>query len=307
MHLTIAIATWNRADRLSLTLDALRDVTLPDGVTCEAVVCDNNSTDHTRTMIEKQITQWREQHDNRFPLRYLFESTQGKSHALNRLIRETQDDWMLFIDDDIKVEPDWLNAYAQGITRYPDAVCLGGPMSPWLDEPLPDKGRKAFLLEQYPEAFGILNVAQDTRMVAPHVTAYGGNMALRRDAIPETGYDLDAGMIGGKRIAGEDVEMVRKVIEGREGWLLADAKVGHYVTKDQLNLGTFWRWQKGMGARWQISDGKPKPGKFGVAWWAWRRYLARLSSAVIRWRPWPTQSFYHALSEAARFYGYLKA
>ncbi len=307
MHLTIAIATWNRADRLSLTLDALREMNLPDDVTCDATVCDNKSTDHTRAAVEKQIEQWTQQHGDRFPLRYLFEPTQGKSHALNRLVRETQGDWLLLIDDDIKVERNWLCAYVDGMRRYSNAVCFGGPMSPWLDDGMVLKGRKAFLIEQYPEAFGILRVANDTKMEFPEATAFGGNMALRRDAIPAEGYNPNAGMFAGKRIAGEDVEMVRRVIEGREGWLLADAQVCHYVPMDQLNLGAFWRWQKGHGAQWLASRGKPEPGKFGVAWWAWRRYLARLGGALVRWRPWPTRGFYHALAEAARFYGYLKA
>jgi len=85
-----------------------------EGVTFDVVVCDNNSSDDTKRVVDQHAEQWATRHGDRFPLRYLFEPTQGKSHALNRIVTETSGDWLLLIDDDIKVDSGWLRGYIEG-------------------------------------------------------------------------------------------------------------------------------------------------------------------------------------------------
>ena len=48
--LTVVVSTYNRADRLPLALDALRDQS--GDVRYEIIVVDNNSTDSTRAVVE---------------------------------------------------------------------------------------------------------------------------------------------------------------------------------------------------------------------------------------------------------------
>lgn len=305
MHLTIAIATWNRADRLALTLDALRVVELPDGVTCDAVVCDNNSSDETHAVVEAQINTWHAEHGDRFPLRYLHESRQGKSHALNRMIRNTQGDWLLFIDDDVKVEAGWLKGYLAGMERHPKSPCFGGAIDPWL-ECEPNK-RARFLLNGYGMAFGILPVDED-RPMTDSDTAWGANMGIRRDVLPPDPFDPERGMIAGIRIAGEDVGIVKYLLDdGHECWLLPDARVAHYVPKKQFTIRRLWSWHMGIGRTWIAGRGHPKPGRLGVPWWAWKEFCTRMFGMIIRWRPWPTRSYYDAAVASAQYLGYLRA
>lgn len=298
MELTIGIATWNRDRLLRQTLEGLSRQRVGPDVHWQVLVCVNNCSDQTQQVIQSMKDQ--------LDLDALFESRQGKSHALNRLLGRIQSEWLLLIDDDVRVGPNWLNAYVEGIGRYSDASCLGGPIIPLIDRPLGPHG--TFLLAQYPGVFGHLQFEEDKPMALPDVTAYGGNMALRLRDVPEEGFDPKRGMFGTGRVAGEDVAMIRRILEaGGRGYLLAGAVVEHDLPVTQLGLGRFCRWNIGLGRSWRGERGKPEPGRFGIAWWAWREMIRRAMLVAVSWRPWPTRRFYKTLGDAAQYYGYLNA
>jgi glycosyltransferase involved in cell wall biosynthesis len=73
-----------------------------DGDSWEILVVDNNSKDRTREVVEDFC---RRDPDH---FRYVFEPQQGKSFALNSGIREARGDVVAFMDDDVTVEPTWL-------------------------------------------------------------------------------------------------------------------------------------------------------------------------------------------------------
>ncbi len=307
MHLTVAIATWNRAALLAQTIESLAALVVPAQVTWDLIVCDNNSTDDTRATVERMLE---------LPALkalagyeggcYLFEKTQGKSHALNRILREARGQWILFLDDDVVVLPQWLAAMTQAMARHEAAAVLGGAVLPRLEQPL--RGRKAFLLEHYPGVYGVTAVASDVPIKEGVSTPGGANMAVRRDAALAVGFDTERGMFHGRRIAGEDMMMALRIIEaGHEGWMVADAKVLHHTPSESLGTRRLIRWQMGIGRVWAIDRGPPTPGKLGVAWWAWREMARRAMRVCLRWRPWVTRGYYDALVAAAQYWGYLRA
>ena len=102
MKITVILCTYNRCESLSMALESVALSSLPASVEWDVLVVDNNSRDLTRPVVEKFC--------QRFPKRfkYVFEARQGKSFALNRGIREAAGDVLVFIDDDITVEPNWL-------------------------------------------------------------------------------------------------------------------------------------------------------------------------------------------------------
>lgn len=317
MHLTLAIATWNRASLLAETLASLAMLRIPEAVTWDILVCDNNSTDHTKQVVDDAKTAATQlpldkAHalpyvgPRRAELTYLFEPTQGKSHALNRILREARGEWVLFLDDDVIVDANWLAAYVDAIAKHPKAAVLGGAVLPRLYKPATPK--QSFLIEHYPGAFGILNVPRETPIGDPQPTPGGANMAVKRDIALELGFDTTRGMFPGGRIAGEDMMMALRIIrQGHEGWLLPDAKVLHHTPENDLTSRRLFRWQAGIGRMWAAERGRPTPGKFGIAWWAWRELFRRWRRMIIRWRPWPSRSYYDALVEVAQYRGYLRA
>src|SRR5688500_504515 len=104
MDASVLICTYNRARLLEATLASLAAMRVPPDLHWDVIVVDNNSTDGTRAVIESHV--------HAFPvaLRYVFEPRQGKSHALNSGAAASAAEVIAFTDDDVRIDPDWLEA-----------------------------------------------------------------------------------------------------------------------------------------------------------------------------------------------------
>ncbi len=300
MQITVGIATWNRQELLRQTLQSLTRVACPPGVEWELLVCDNNSSDETRPAVES--------FSGRLPVRYLFESEQGLGFAHNCIARAARGQWLMILDDDVQLDPQWMNGYVEAIGRYPRAGCLAGQVLPWLDRPA--RGQRAWLLEHYPWVHAVLKCDRDEQLVLggpkmPH----GPNMAVRRDVLAEIGgFDTGRGMIGTKRVGGEDTQIGVSVLEqGYEVWLVAGAKVDHYIPRRKTGFRWFCSWHTGTGYMWCLERGPAPAGRFGLRIWLWREIANRLGRALLRYRPGNPMPAYEMLSEACARYGYLRA
>ncbi len=129
VKISVIICTYNRAASLQRTLETCAALVVPKDTRWELLVVDNNSTDATRRVCDT--------FENRLPIRCLFEFRQGKSHALNRGVAEAKGGLLLFTDDDVDLEPGWLDAYANTVLRYPQASFLGGKVLPRWERPPP--------------------------------------------------------------------------------------------------------------------------------------------------------------------------
>src|SRR4051794_24523004 len=107
IRFSIVIATYKRAALLRDTLESLSR--LQPGAAWEVIVVDNNSPDETRQVVEAAAPSFP------VPLHYVFEREQGRSAALNCGFRVAQGDIVVTTDDDVRVEPDWLNHIEFGL------------------------------------------------------------------------------------------------------------------------------------------------------------------------------------------------
>jgi len=282
VRLTIGIPTWNRSSLLQETLESLANQAVPANVTWEVLVCDNNSSDNTRDVVQAFAP--------RLPVRYLFEGRQGIALAKARLVSEASGEWLLFLDDDVLVEPGWLGAYVEGIRRYPNAAIMGGQILPRLRQPV--RGLRKLLHREYPWVYGILQFQHDD-VISPakarHV--FGANMGVRHDLVhlPE---DLDGrrGLIGELRVGGEDMHLVSAILgRGGEGWRLAGVVVRHHIPPERSGLRRFVDMTLG-GARYvalkrgMAITGSTRFRLFAAHWLGCEiaRAVARLSRAWLR-------------------------
>lgn len=153
--ISVVICTYNRCASLRQTLEGFCTLVVPQGLLWELLVMDNNSTDATKEVCNEFT--------NQLPLRYVFESRQGKSNALNRSIEESKGQILLFTDDDVDVDTNWLKIYAEAAALHPEASFFGGkvlarwdtPPPQWIADnldsvliiPYVDKGESVRLLE----------------------------------------------------------------------------------------------------------------------------------------------------------------
>jgi glycosyltransferase involved in cell wall biosynthesis len=232
MKYSIVIATYNRAADLRETLRSLAGQR-PDGA-WEVIVVDNNSPDDTRQVVEEAARS--------FPveLRYLFESQQGRSPALNAGIRAARGSIVATTDDDVRVPADWLTRAAEGLDRL-GCEYVGGRVLPIWGAPkpawIPNRGGKQWAVIALLD-YGPLAIEFGSRV------PLGVNMAFRREAFDRAGlFDPDTGRKAGTLLGQEVREWcIRARKAGVRGFYVPDLVLEHIIPADRLNKAYFRRW-----------------------------------------------------------------
>ena len=265
MELTVAICTYNRADSLEDTLAHLCRFHGVEGLAWELLLIDNNCTDHTQAV----ATRFQE----RLPLRYLVERSQGLSHGRNRAMQEAQGELLVFTDDDVRPVPGWLAAYADAAREHPAAEYLGGPIKAWWSEGRPGWVRDVNM-PLLAGLFGTYGLGAERRWYAPaDMHPFGANFALRRSLFERLApFRKDLGAVGSVPGRGEEAEYFERArATGARGLYVPAARVLHRVDASHLTLRYLYRYgeQKGIASR-KTHSGGGAPGRFAEA-----AYLAK--------------------------------
>ncbi|MGK7872357.1 MAG: hormogonium polysaccharide biosynthesis glycosyltransferase HpsE [Xenococcaceae cyanobacterium] len=111
MDFTVAIPTYNGADRLPTVLEHLKCQIDTEGISWEILVVDNNSNDHTAEVVQKHQVNW----SSSAILRYCFEPKQGLTYARQCAVEQAQGLYVGFLDDDNFPASNWvIAAYSFG-------------------------------------------------------------------------------------------------------------------------------------------------------------------------------------------------
>ncbi len=97
MTVSVVIPHLNRADLLSRVLLSLDAQRLPPGVGLEVIVADNGSIDASVELAA-----------GRGVKTILLGTNRGVSHALNRGIEQATGEWIVLLNNDVDLAPDWL-------------------------------------------------------------------------------------------------------------------------------------------------------------------------------------------------------
>lgn len=216
IRVTVAIPTYNRAELLRQTLAGVTRQDFPSG-RYEVLVIDNNSCDHTREVVVS--------FSGATPApRHLLETDQGLDHARNRALAEARGDIIVFADDDILVEPEWLRTLTAPLLmdREHRIGAVGGEVIPVF----PD-GKPPWIAEWHaPLAF-----RADPGPLPAGDTPMGANLAMPRRAFDRVGKFATAlDRTGKSYFSGGDAEMIRRVrAAGLEIWFAPAARVRHQM------------------------------------------------------------------------------
>lgn len=107
MNFSVVMCTFNREAELRRTLDSFKPIAQADPRDWELIVVDNNSTDGTKAVCEEFKAT--------LPLRYAFEAKQGQAAALNHATRIAQGEVILFTDDDVDVDAQYIEGYRKAL------------------------------------------------------------------------------------------------------------------------------------------------------------------------------------------------
>jgi glycosyltransferase involved in cell wall biosynthesis len=216
IKVSVAIPTYNRADFLRQTLAGIAAQQFPRDH-FEVLVIDNNSRDHTRAVVAEFAAA-------QPAPRYIHEPNQGLDHARNRAIAEARGEIIVFGDDDILVEPDWLAQIAVPLLadaeRHIGAV--GGEVIPVFPNGLPDWVR---------EWHSPLAFRPDAGPLEKRHSPMGANLAFPKWVFDELGpFHTALDRAAGNYFSGGDSEMIRRVrAAGLEVWFAPAAAVQHQM------------------------------------------------------------------------------
>lgn len=264
MRVTVGISTWNRANLLDKTLAEMLELRIPEGVSWELLVVNNNCTDETDAVISR--------YTNKLPLRRLFEPRPGKSHACNHLVAEATGDLVLWTDDDVLVAPEWLAAYCEAAALWPAATYFGGTIEPLYDQTPPAWAADNPHIVKGP--FALLSPGPDMRAIADDEYPFGANMAVKIESLRATPFDCTLGPKGERILKGEDTKLIEELKgRGEPGIWVGKAKVRHWVPKERMTYKYIWDWYLETGVR--NARRRETPGRliFGMPRWVIRRYL----------------------------------
>lgn len=282
---TILIPTHNRAEGLRETLSAMCQLDRK-GIDAEFIVIDNNSSDHTQQVVAS--------FDNRLPIRYRFEPRKGKSCALNgALDEESLKDVVLFTDDDVTPEKDWLQEVVAACRKWPNHHVFGGKViSQWPDGKPPSWWDRASRYGHW--TLGGHDYGDQDRLYPEDKLPCGPSTWVRRTLVERRGfrYDEKVGPQGQATVMGEDGIFVKNMrTNGFEPVYVPRAVVYHRIQASLVSAKGIRRraWSQGKGNPYYNGPCHPAMLRESVNRWQFRRLLAlgyaciRYGRAMVHW------------------------
>jgi len=285
MNVSVILCTYNRSKSLALALESIAACEMPTSTDWRVLIVDNNSKDQTRAVAES--------FSSRYPARfqYLFESQQGKSHALNRGIREAQGEVVAFVDDDVTVEPDWLHALTQPFADDPQLAATGGRIYLPKNFTPPD-----WLKLDGPASLGGVLALFDLgpAPVPLTVAPIGTNMAYRKSVFEKYGlFRTDLGPRPGSDLRYEDTEFGGRLLAAGEKLLYVPGAIVHHdVAEPRLHKSYYLTYFYNYG-RALVREGRERTSM---------GYLVGLGNRVLVHVPKRVRFWWKETDKGTRFF-----
>jgi hypothetical protein len=214
---------------------------VPNKLRWELVVVDNGSSDATSAVIAA--------HAANLPLVPVFENTAGLSHARNAALGKARGRFLIWTDDDVRVDENWLCAYVRAFAEFPDGKIFGGCVIPILEKPSP-----LWFSEDRCELEGLFAdrkvIGEARPFFIGETLPVGANFAVRAAEQKAHLFDPIYGYAPGRMRGGEEVELIKTLLgEGCRGYWVPNSKVFHIIPVSRQRLSYVWAWYWGQGEK----------------------------------------------------------
>ena len=273
--ITVAICTRDRPDDMARCLASIANLGVKP---LEVIVVDNApATEATAELVREQFPQFR----------YVREETPGLDHARNRAIVEAKGEVIAYTDDDVMVDPGWIDALGRVFAEDPAIGLVAG-----LIEPAELETEAQALFERYGGfGRGCVRSYLQSRPGAPMSwdlvgagqLGAGANMAIRVSLFEKIGHFDPALDVGTPTLGGGDHEMFFRCV--RSGMIClyeptAVVRHRHRRTMEELSklLYSYGFATRCFFEREEAEFPPDRPGIRKLARWWWRHW------AWERWR-----------------------
>tara|TARA_R110001592_G_scaffold126336_1_gene337508 strand:+ start:149719 stop:150636 length:918 start_codon:yes stop_codon:yes gene_type:complete len=276
--ISVIVATYNGELTLPLMLEALCQVRKPSAGR-EFIFVDNASTDGSADLIRRYA--------DRLPLTLLREERQGKNFAVSTGVAAARGDLILFTDDDVIPDPEWLVHYEYAAEKQSDVCVFAGQVRHhWMKTP-------ASWLEQLARD-GLAFAGTPERRTAGPIQAVaikGANFLIRAPLFKDFEFNTAIGPTSsGAYAAGSETEFLLRVESANYTMqFIPEAKIKHIVRPDQMMLGAILKRYYRIGRGIEATGVTTFHGDLKTIWGYPRFLYRKLALQLFR-------SFYHVLT-----------
>lgn len=295
-ELTVVVCTHDRSGLLVRLLESLFAARRPENARIELLLIANACSDDTPSI----LASW-ERKASEEPglfLRWTEEPAKGKSNALNRAIGMLRGDVAILIDDDHRVDRDFLLNTERGLREHPQVNLLCGRILPDWDGSEPEWIHEGGPYRLYPFPVPMFDAGDEQKdLTGESFKPGGGNLIFRLPLLQSLGrFSTELGPRGHDLGGGEDSEFLKRALDRGERLLyLPEILQYHYVDVARLRLSRLLRlsYQRSLASAQIHGDGDS-----GVPLHLWRKLAEYLLSAVFSLEASRTR-FYLVRSAAA--------
>lgn len=242
LSFTVAICTYNGAQRIPDVLDCLCLQAGTKRLNWEVIVVDNNSTDETAAVVAQYQAQW----PLAIPLRYVFEKRQGAGYARHKAMGVAASPLVGFLDDDNLPSPDWVEAAYRFAQQNPAVGAYGSRIQGDFERHPP----KDF--ERIAPFLALTDRGDDPLLYHPQakILPPGAGMVVRRDLwLKHVPVDpVLGGRTQSSMLTGEDLEAVLHIQRaGWEIWYNPEMQLQHKIPGKRLEPQYLVKLMRGIG------------------------------------------------------------
>lgn len=212
----VIIPTHNRYELLKRTIKSISLAKIPEDLK-SIIVIENGKKCGSESLVKEYL--------KNLPIKYEYSEKPNKSIALNKILSNIEKEFIVFLDDDVRISEDTIIQYSNAIKSMGEKNFYCGKCL--VDyEKEPDEWLKKYLP---PSAVGWDLGDKIVRLNAPDALgfnwgAYSENLKICN------GFDSNRGP--GTLSRGQETEMQRKLLNiGIYGYYIPEAIVWHYVPK----------------------------------------------------------------------------
>lgn len=244
--ISVIVCSHNRAESLRQCLKSLTEMTLPSLVSWELILVLNGCRDHS-VEVAKEFELSLPLHLHELPI-------PGLSKARNHAIKRVKGKLILFTDDDVEVDKNWLMGYWQAFQTFPEASYFGGPIFSQISSGL-ELSTSAFSDSLFDGLLMRKDLGTESRFFKKTEAPFGANMAFQAEVFNSIQFREDLGRKRHWLLSGEESALINSCQEkGFKGVWVSQALVTHFISPKRLQIPFLIAYFVGLGisqARYQ--------------------------------------------------------
>jgi len=225
---SIIICCYNSEFLIPNTLKHITDLKIPNSLSCELILVNNNCSDNT---VSVAIKEW-DRYNTKIDLKVIDEPVPGLIHARKKGVANCKYEIVVFCDDDNWLSSDYIMLITDAMDKYPKIGAVGGQGIAISSEEIPNW----FYNEQSSYACG--RQWDKTGFCSERTYLWGAGLTLRKrilEKVFETPFKL-AGRSSNILLAGDDNELcMRILLMNYELYYMDNLTYRHFIHPKRLN------------------------------------------------------------------------